>query len=43
MVTLYIDNIKEEIHRKPLIWYNKMIYKNTIFIAYFIVFCVKTA
>ena len=43
MVTLYIDNIKEEIHRKPLIWYNKMIYKNTHRIAYFVVIYVKTA
>jgi len=38
-----MDNIKEEIHRKPLIWYNKMIYKNTLSIAYFIVFYEKTA
>lgn len=25
------------------IGYNKMIYKNTLLIAYFVVFCVKTA
>lgn len=43
MVIWFVDNIKEEIHRKPLIWYNKMIYKYLYSTAYFIVFSGKTA
>ena len=43
MVIWYMDNIKEEIHRKPLIWYNKVIYKYLYLMACFIEFSGKTA